>query len=156
MFDFSTPWWELIVRALAIYFFLLLALRLMGKRQVGELAPFDFVVLLLLSDALQNSMVGEDKSLPGGMIVAGTMLLVDRGLTCLSFRFKKVDDFLEGVPQVLISDGKKCRKSIESERITDKELMAALREHDCEGISDVKLAILETNGDITVIPKKEK
>ena len=150
MFHLSVPWWELVVRALAVYLFLLLALRLTGKRQVGQLAPFDLVLLLVLSNAVQNSMNAGDNSLGGGLITAATLVALNYGIGTLTFRSRAVEKFVEGQPQVLIHDGKLNLAVMKSAQLTRAELESALRLHGCDGIDQCKTAILENNGAISV------
>src|SRR6201997_3075498 len=106
MWNLSVPWWELVVRSLIVYAFLIILLRLTGKRQVGQLSPFDLVLLLVLSNAVQNSMNGGDNSVIGGMISAATLVGVNWILGILTYRSKKLEALVEGRPDVLIRDGK--------------------------------------------------
>jgi uncharacterized membrane protein YcaP (DUF421 family) len=106
MFDMSVPWWELILRAVVIYIFLILLLRVSGKRQIGELSPFDLVLLLILSNGVENSMNGGDESLVGGIILATTLIVINYGVGLISYKNKRVEKFIEGRPLVLIHEGK--------------------------------------------------
>src|ERR1700710_1086803 len=107
MWEISLPhWWEFIVRAVVVYLFLLVLLRLTGKRQVGQLAPFDLVLLLVLSNAVQNSMNGGDNSLTGGLISAATLIAFNYLVGIATFRSKKVEALIEGRPEVLVHNGK--------------------------------------------------
>ena len=105
MWNIAIPPWELVVRSLAVYVFLLLLLRLTGKRQVGQLAPFDLVLLLVLSNAVQNSMNGGDNSLLGGLISAVTLVGINFVVGYATFRSKRLETIIEGRPQVLIHNG---------------------------------------------------
>src|SRR5215470_5668956 len=105
MWNLSVPWWELVVRATAVYAFLLLLLRVTGKRQVGQLAPFDLVLLLVLSNAVQNSMNAGDNSLVGGLISAATLVALNYGIGYAAFKSKKLEALIEGRPQVIIHNG---------------------------------------------------
>src|SRR5258708_8902597 len=102
MFNMAIPWWELIVRSLVVYAFLLVILRVTGKRQVGQLAPFDLVLLLVLSNAVQNSMNGGDNSLVGGLISATPPIALHYPIRFATFRRKKPEALRDGRPQVLI------------------------------------------------------
>lgn len=150
MFDLSVPWWELILRALAVYLFLLLILRLTGKRQVGQLAPFDLVLLLVLSNAVQNSMNGGDNSLAGGLISAATLIVLNYGIGAATFHSRGLEKFIEGQPQILIHDGKLNHAVMKSAQLTTAELEGALRLAGCDGIQDCMTAVLEINGAISV------
>ncbi len=151
----SIPWWEFIVRALAVYAFLLIVLRLTGKRQVAQLSPFDFVLLLVLSNAVQNSMNGGDNSLVGGLISAITLVLVNLALGYVVFKNKNVADMVEGKPEILVYDGVIFHAALDTEKISPADLQAAIREAGCESEKDVHLAVMENNGRISVIEKKK-
>lgn len=153
MFQMTVGWGELILRSAIIYVFLLALLRITGKRQVGQLAPFDLVLLLVLSNAVQNSMNGGDNSLVGGMISATTLVGLNVGVGYLTYRSKKLEAFIEGRPQVLIHNGKLFEAVMKKANLTHHELNAALRQSGCECIEDVHSAILENNGAISVVPR---
>jgi len=154
MWHTTIPWWEFILRGLLIYGFLLLALRLTGKRQIGQLAPFDLVLLLVLSNAVQNAMNGGDNSLTGGVISATTLLAVNAVVGRLTYKSKRLEKLIEGRPEILIHDGKLFAEVLEREQLTHHELNAALRTAGCASISEVHYAILENTGQITVHSKK--
>ena len=150
MWKLSLPWWEFIARAVVVYIFLLVILRITGKRQVGQLAPFDLVLLLVLSNALQNSMNGGDNTVTGGIISAVTLIGLNWLLGYATFRSKKIGRFVEGRPQVIVHNGIVYRDIMQSERLTQDELDAAIRLAGCASIHDVHFAILENNGQISV------
>jgi uncharacterized membrane protein YcaP (DUF421 family) len=150
MWKLSLPWWEFIARAVVVYIFLLIILRITGKRQVGQLAPFDLVLLLVLSNALQNSMNGGDNTVTGGIISAVTLIGLNWLLGYATFRSKKIGRFVEGRPQVIVHNGQVYRDIMQSERLTQDELDAAIRLAGCASIHDVHFAILENNGQISV------
>ena len=152
MFNLSVPWWEFIVRGGAVYFFLLIFLRITGKRQVGQLAPFDLVLLLVLSNAVQNSMNAGDNSLVGGLISASTLILLNFLLAYLTFRNRKIESLVEGQPQILIHDGQLFEAVMAKALLTHHDLHAALRGSGCTEVKEVRLAVLENSGAITVIP----
>jgi uncharacterized membrane protein YcaP (DUF421 family) len=153
MFNMSIPWWELIVRSLLVYLFILVVLRVTGKRQVGQLAPFDLVLLLVLSNAVQNSMNGGDNSLVGGLISATTLIAVNYGVGLLTYRSKKLEALIEGRPEVLIHNGKLYEDVLARAQITRHELNAALRQSGCTCPEEVHTAVLENNGSISVTPR---
>jgi uncharacterized membrane protein YcaP (DUF421 family) len=154
MFSMAIPWWEFILRAVVVYLFLLALLRVTGKRQVGQLAPFDLVLLLVLSNAVQNSMNGGDNSLVGGLVSALTLVLLNLGLGVLTYRNKRLERWLEGEPVVLVHNGKLNVRVLEHASLTRHELDAALRAAGCADIGQVHVAVLENNGIVTVIPRK--
>ncbi|MCY3018660.1 MAG: DUF421 domain-containing protein [Planctomycetota bacterium] len=155
MWNLSVPWWEMIVRGIIVYVFLLVLLRLTGKRQVGQLAPFDLVLLLVLSNAVQNSMNGGDNSVLGGLILATTLVVLNYALGLATFRSKKLEALIEGRPQVLIHDGKLFEDVMARAQLTHHELNAALRQAGCASIEHVQSAILENNGSISVVQRKD-
>src|SRR5438445_211364 len=126
MFTMSIPIWEFVVRAVVVYLFLLVMLRLTGKRQIGQLSPFDLVLLLVLSNAVQNSMNGGDNSLIGGMISAIALVLLNFLVGYISFRNKRLELWIEGEPKILAHNGKARNAAMTHEQITHHELMAAI------------------------------
>jgi len=145
--------WEKMARAGMIYFFLLLAFRFTGKRQVGQLTPFDLVVLLIISNVVQNAIIGPDNSLTGGIIGAITILVLNYVIVELSFRFKRVRRLLEAQPTLLIHNGRVLRENLKQERVTMDELLAALRRNGLTSPDHVRFAVLEETGSISVIPR---
>jgi uncharacterized membrane protein YcaP (DUF421 family) len=147
------PVLEKILRSGFIYLFILMAFRFTGKRQVGQLTPFDLVVLLLISNVVQNAVIGNDNSLGGGMIGAVTILALNWLVVEISYRFKPARRLLEGEPTLLIHNGQILKGNLKRERITMEDLQASLRR---SGVGDahlVRFAVLEENGQISVIPK---
>jgi uncharacterized membrane protein YcaP (DUF421 family) len=151
MWNIAVPWWELVVRGVVVYAFLLALLRVTGKRQVGQLAPFDLVLLLVLSNAVQNSMNAGDNSLVGGLISATTLVSLNFLVGLASYRSKKLESIIEGRPEVLIHNGKLFEEVMAKAKLTRHELNAALRQAGCTCIEDVHSAILENNGSISVV-----
>ena len=156
MWNLAVPVWELVIRSAAVYVFLLVLLRLTGKRQVGQLAPFDLVLLLVLSNAVQNSMNGGDNSLIGGLISALTLVLLNGLLSLLTYRSKRFEDLIEGQPLVLIHNGKLYSNVMQQARLTHHELDSALRQAGCTCVEDVHTAVLENNGSISVVPRPNR
>ena len=154
MFNLAVPWWELVLRSVIVYLFLIVILRITGKRQVGQLAPFDLVLLLVLSNAVQNSMNGGDNSLIGGLIGAATLIAVNYGVALLTYRNKRIEALVEGRPQILIHNGKLFEKVMHEAHMTHHELNAALRQAGCLSVEEVRCATLENNGTVSVIAKR--
>ncbi|HEU4649695.1 MAG TPA: YetF domain-containing protein [Gemmatimonadales bacterium] len=150
----AVPWWELMLRSAVVYVFLLALLRLTGKRQVGQLAPFDLVLLLVLSNAVQNSMNAGDNSLVGGLVAAGTLVGLNLVVGQLTYRNKTLEQLIEGRPEVLIHNGKLYPAALADASLTHHELQAALRQAGCACIEDVHYAVLENNGQISVVPRR--
>src|SRR5277367_1173400 len=118
MWNLSLPWWEFVLRALIVYGFLVVLLRLTGKRQIGQMSPFDLVLLLVLSNAVQNSMNGGDNTVLGGMILATTLVLINAVIGFITYRYRSVQKVVEGEPEVLIFDGKLIKPNLEKEGLT--------------------------------------
>jgi uncharacterized membrane protein YcaP (DUF421 family) len=154
MWSMSVPWWELVARSVLVYGFLLLILRLTGKRQVGQLAPFDLVLLLVLSNSVQNSMNAGDNSLVGGLISAVTLVSLNYTIGYMTFRSKKLEAIIEGRPEVIIHNGTIFTDVMAKAQLTHHELDSALRSAGCSSAGEVHMAILENNGSISVVPRK--
>ncbi len=153
MWKLSQPWWEFVLRALAVYLFLLVSLRLTGKRQVGQLAPFDLVLLLVLSNAVQNSMNAGDNTVTAGIVLVLTLLAVNGFVGWLTWRSKRMEIIFEGKPQILIHNGDVDEGMMRRQRITRHELLSAVRTVGLTDFTQVRVAILENTGRINVIPK---
>lgn len=149
-----TPWWELMLRGAVVYVFLIVLIRLTGRRQVGMLAPFDFILLLILSNAVQNSMNAGDNTLGGGLIIATTLVLLNALMSALSRRSKWLEGILVGRPVFLIRESVVQEAALRKEKVTHHELSAALRAAGCPNIEAAHHAILETNGSITIVHKE--
>jgi len=150
MWTLSLPWWEFIARAVIVYAFMLLMLRLTGKRQIGQLAPFDLVLLLVLSNAVQNAMNGGDNSVLGGVLSALSLLGLNWLISWSTFRNKRLARMIEGKPEVLVHNGHIYQDVMLRQQLTQSELDAALRAAGCADVSHVHFAILENNGQISV------
>jgi uncharacterized membrane protein YcaP (DUF421 family) len=150
MWNLSLPWWEFILRGVIVYVFLLVILRVTGKRQTGQLAPFDLVLLLVLSNAVQNAMNGGDNSVLGGVISATTLIALHYCVAFMTFKSRKLEAWIEGTPRVLIHNGVLNEQVMQRELLTHHELAAALRGAGCADMQHVHSATLENNGQITV------
>jgi uncharacterized membrane protein YcaP (DUF421 family) len=144
----------IVLRTLVVYFFILGAFRISGKREVGQLAPFDFALILLIANAVQNAMVGGSNSLGGGLVAAAVLLVANNVLGRLAVRNRKVERFLRGQARILVNRGHPYAESLRAEGITHEELLQALRENGCSTIADCRLAVLEVDGTISVIAGK--
>ena len=157
---------EKIIRPIIVYFFLLFLIRFGGKREIGSMTAFDIIVLLVLGNAvqqvgsislvnpsiarLQNAIIGEDYSLMGGLIDAVILMICNYVMVRLSYHFNKLQRLIEGTPTLLVRDGKAIARHLAKEAITEKELRSKLSQKGFENIADVRLAILETDGTMTV------
>lgn len=142
---------DIVVRSLCVYLFMIFGIRLFGKNELSQLNAGDVILLLLISNAVQNAMVGENTSLQGGLVAALVLFLVNFILKKYLFKNKKVRQFLESEPKILIKDGILNNENLKSQDVSLEELEEAVREHGVEKISDVKLSILEVDGNISVI-----
>jgi uncharacterized membrane protein YcaP (DUF421 family) len=154
MWNPSVALWDLVVRAVVVYVFLIALLRITGKRQVGQLAPFDLVLLLVLSNAVQNSMNGGDNSLIGGLVSATTLVVLNYTVGTATYRSKRLERLIEGRPEVLVHNGKIFEDVMARAQLTHHELNAALRRAGCSTFSEVHYAILENNGSISVTARR--
>jgi len=156
MFVPEVPILEKILRPLIVYFFLLVAFRVVGKRELGQMTPFDLIVLLTISNVLQNAMIGPDNSLSGGLIGGMTLFCANGLIARLSLHYPGLRRLLEGEPTVLIEDGKILRRNLKREVMTMAELERAIRKHDLDPATDlplVKRALLEEDGTVTIVRK---
>jgi uncharacterized membrane protein YcaP (DUF421 family) len=147
------PFGEKIVRTVVVYAFLLIGLRLAGKRELSQLNPFDLVVLLLLSNTVQNAIIGNDNSLAGGLVGAAVLLVLNSVIVRLLYHYGKLDT-IEGKPDALIRNGRLLRHHLERELITVAELESAARRQGIESLAHVHECRLETGGALTFVQKK--
>lgn len=152
MFDMQAPWWEFIVRASIVYIVLLVMVRLTGKRTVGQFTPFDLIVVMLLSEGVSGSLNGQDASIPGGLIVAATLVALDVLIGIATARSRRIDNIVQGSPVLVGRDGVIYKDVLKRERVAYSDVEKALREADCE-IEDMRMAILEADGNINVMKK---
>lgn len=143
---------EIVLRTSVVYLFLVAIMRISGKREVGNLSILELVVVLIISDAVQNSMVGENTTLWGGMVAAATLISLDYVLKRLSLRSRRFRRAVEGEPRLLVRDGKLLTRALAEEKVEPDEVRAAIRAQGIARVEDVRLAVLETDGTISVIP----
>lgn len=144
---------DVAIRTAIVYAFLVVGLRLGGKREIGQLGILDLIVLLVIADAVQNAMVGSNTSLWGGLVAAGTLLLLDKGLKALAERSRRVKGLLEGEPRLLVRDGELLERAMSEEGIDLADLEMAIRSHGIAKVDDVGLAVLERDGTISIVPR---
>jgi len=142
---------EIVLRTIVIYLVVLIGVRLSGKREVGQMTPFDLTLLLLLSNSVQNAMTGPDTSLVGGIAAATTLLLVNRLVAALSGSNRRLRKVIEGGPSLLVHDGQLMTAHLAKEHVSMDELERALREHGINDYHDVALAVLEVDGSISCL-----
>ena len=155
LFQLSAPWWHFVLRACAIYVLVMVLVRVSGKRAVGQFTPFDLVLLILIGNAVQNGINGGDDSLTGAAIMATTLIALNYGIAFVTSRNRKVEKFVEGVPVVLARNGKLFDGVLRRELVSREDFREALRMNGVEDVSEVELALLETNGSISVVKKRD-
>lgn len=145
---------EPILRAVLTYVFLLFMVRVAGKRSLADTTPFDLVLLLIISEAAQQGMVGNDYSLTNSFIIVATLVLLDVSISFVKQRWAFVDRWVDGVAVVLVRDGKPLKDRMDKERIDEQDIMEAARElQGIERMEQIKYAVLERNGHISIVPK---
>jgi len=145
------PYLDVILRSAAVYLFMVVALRIFGKKELSQLNTTDVILILLISNSVQNAMVGSDTSLWGGLAAATVLFAINFILKKLMYRFKGFGNFIQQKPEILIHDGNLDFKTLSKLNITSEELKEAMREHGIEYFKDVKLAMLEIDGNISII-----
>ena len=152
MFDMSLPWWEFVLRGAIVYLVLLVLVRISGRRTVGQFTPFDLLVVMLLSEAVSNSLSGGDSSLIGGLIIAAVLIVLNLLAEFATSRSRKMEELLDGSAVLLGRDGKVFKEVLKRYRLADSDIEQALREEDCT-MDDMRCAFLEANGTITILKK---
>ncbi|MGB9834212.1 MAG: DUF421 domain-containing protein [bacterium] len=155
MFQLSGDLWQIVLRTTIVFLVILLGLRILGKREMGQMTPFDLVLLLLLANAVQNAMTGPDTSIWGGLVGATTLIVITWGISLIRERYARLRGALEGQPTILISRGSIIEQNLKREKIDRDELEMAAREHGIEDLKNVELAVLEIDGSISIIPYSE-
>ena len=143
---------EVVIRTAIVYLFLLAVFRITGKREVGQMSVLELVVVLVVSDAVQNSMVGENITIWGGLVAVATLLGLDLALKALTGRSRRFRRAIEGEPRLLVRDGRVLERALKDEDVDIEEVRTAVRHHGLARIEDVRLAVLETDGSISIIP----
>jgi len=151
MSDLAMPWWEFVLRASAVYFIVLCMTRLSGKRAVGQSAPFDVLVIVLLGTAVQNSLIGKDTSLWGGIILAGTLLSLNWLVGAITARSRLADRVIQGAPTIIARDGEVYWKQLVHCNVSHEDFEVAKRKADCRDDAEIEIAILETSGAISIV-----
>ena len=145
---------EIVLRTAVVYLFLVVVMRISGKREVGQMSILELIVVLIISDAVQNSMVGENTTIWGGLVAVLTLLGLDAALKWWAHRSGRVRRAIEGEPRLVIRDGRLLTHALDEEHIEAEEVRAAVRAHGLARVEDVRLAVLEVDGSISVIPRE--
>ena len=142
---------DLVLRAVFVFAFMLLLTRIIGKRELSSLQPFDLILLIVLGDALQQGLTQDDYSLTGAVLVVGTIAVLQVSVSWLSYRFPRTRPVLEGEPVVIVQDGKVIERNLKRERLTLEEVREAARKQQIAHLAEIRFAILETDGEISFI-----
>ncbi len=149
----SVPYGNLIIRAIVVYIFILILMRISGKREMGNMGAVEFVTVLLISNAVQNSMNAGDNSLVGGLILAATLIALSMSFQALAYRSRLFSRVFEGTPTLLINKGKLLKTNLRRERLRESEIRVLLRKQGIHHYSEVSNAILESDGTLSVTKK---
>jgi uncharacterized membrane protein YcaP (DUF421 family) len=145
---------DLALRAIVLFGFVYLLTRIMGRRELSSLEPFDLILLIVIGDAIQQGLTQDDYSVTGALIVVGTFAILQVLLSFLSYKFRALRSALDGEPVVIVQDGKPVEKNLRRERLTVAEVLVAARLEQVASMDDIAWAVLETSGRISIIPKK--
>ncbi len=146
---------DIVLRATAVFFFLFILMRTVGKRQLSTLEPFDLILLIILGDAVQQGLTQDDYSITGTFLAVGTIALLVLATSALNFHFPRLRPILDGLPVIVVQDGKPIERNLRRERITMDDLLVAARRQSIGSLDDVAWAVMETSGEITFIKKPE-
>ena len=145
---------DLVLRAIAVFAFLMILTRVIGKRELSSLQPFDLILLIILGDAVQQGLTQDDYSLTGAILVVGTIAVLQVFTSWLSYRFKRLRPVIEGEPVIIVQDGKPIDKNLKRERLTLEEIAEEARKQSIAHLDEVRFAVLETSGQISFIKKQ--
>jgi uncharacterized membrane protein YcaP (DUF421 family) len=145
---------DLTIRAVVLFFFVYLITRVIGRRELSSLEPFDLILLIVIGDAIQQGLTQDDYSVTGALIVIGTFAVLQILVSYLSYRFPRLRPALDGEPIVVVQDGKAIEKNMKRERITVEEVLVEARQQQVASLDQIAWAVLETSGRISIIPKQ--
>jgi uncharacterized membrane protein YcaP (DUF421 family) len=151
-----SPYLDIIARSVAVYFFMTIALRIFGKKELSQLNTADIILILLISNSVQNAMVGPDTSLWGGLVAALALFIINYVIKKLTHKYKGLNNLLLDKPEILIHNGTIDFKALSKLDISHEELKEAAREHGLEHLTDIKLCMLEIDGTISVVSEDKK
>ncbi len=146
---------DIVLRGVVIFFFLYVLMRVIGRRELSSLEPFDLILLVVLGDAVQQGLTQDDYSLTGAFLAIGTIAMLQLAVSFTNFRFPKMRSILDGEPIVVVQDGKPIDKNLRRERVTLDDLAAAMRKQGIGSLDDVQWAVMETSGIISFIKKSD-
>jgi uncharacterized membrane protein YcaP (DUF421 family) len=145
---------DIVLRAALAFVFIFFLTRIVGRRELSSLEPFDLIMLIVLGDLVQQGVTQSDYSVTGLILAAGTIALMQVGVSYLNFRFRRLQPILEGEPMVIVEDGRVLERNLARERMTRGELLEQARQNQIDSLDKVRLAVLETSGQISFIPKQ--
>src|SRR5437764_13357107 len=145
---------DLALRSIVVFFFVFMLTRVIGRRELSSMEPFDLILLIVLGDAVQQSLTQDDYSVTSAVIVVSTLAVLQVGTSFVSYRFRRLRPVLEGEPIVIVQDGKVIDRNLKRERLTAEEVAAAARQQEIESFDKIAWAVLETNGTISFIQKQ--
>lgn len=154
LFQLSAPWWHFVLRAVLVYVMVMVLMRISGKRAVGQFTPFDLVLLILIGNAVQNGINGGDNSLTGAALMARTLIVINYLVALAAARNARIQRLIEGAPVLLARDGQVFHAVLRRELVSEQDFQEALRQAGVENVNQVALAVLETNGHISVVPRQ--
>jgi uncharacterized membrane protein YcaP (DUF421 family) len=144
---------ESIVRATIVYIFLLLVFRVSGRRTLSEMTMFDFILVLIVSESVQEALIGDDRSLTNAALVIITLVIINIGLSILKLKFLTLEKWIDGRPFVIVEQGKCLQDRLAKARVDERDIMEAARiDHGLERLDQIKYAVLERNGRISIVP----
>lgn len=155
MWQIETSLSQIVIRAVVVYVVVFILFRLIGKKPLGQYSPFDLVLLLIVSEGVSNGLTGNENSLTGALVTGATLLGLARLIDYGAYKSRKFEKLVDGTSCIIVQDGKVLEEVRRAEGITMEELMSGLRQYEVENVADLKYAILETNGKITVIKKDQ-
>lgn len=146
---------DAVLRAVALYLFLFLVLRLAGRRTVAELTPFDLVLLLIISESTQQALLGNDFSVVNAFLLISTLIVLDIGLSLVKRHFPRATPYLDGLPMVIVENGRALQERMRLARVDVSDVLQSARESQgLETLEQIKYAVLEVNGHISIVPKR--
>jgi uncharacterized membrane protein YcaP (DUF421 family) len=145
---------DLAIRAVVVFCFIYLLTRIIGRRELSSLEPFDLILLIVIGDAVQQGLTQDDYSVTGAVIVVGTFALLQVLVSFLSYRFTSLRPVLDGEPIVVVQDGKPIERNLKRERLTVEEVMVSARQQQVASMDEIAWAVLETSGKVSIIPKR--
>jgi len=146
---------DIVLRGIVVFVFLYVLMRIVGRRELSSLEPFDIILLVILGDAVQQGLTQDDYSLTGAVLAVGTIAALQVGTSYLNFRFPKLRSVLDGEPLIIVQDGKPIKRNLDRERVTLDDLAEEARKQNIAKLEDIQWAVMETSGEISFIKKSD-